>query len=172
MSIQLFNELDYSDAFTRLIECCNCAPWAEKVLEERPFESLDSLRIRAREIWFALETENWISTFNEKPRIGDLKKLREKFADSNDRGWDQQEQSGVDGVPDETLQAIITGNEEYETKFGFRFIIFATGKSAQEMLTAIQTRLNNTREVELQAAAEENHKITGLRLFQKWLQVN
>jgi len=74
------------------------------------------------------------------------------------------EQSSVSQASEETLQALARDNVAYLQKFGFIFIVFATGKSAAEMLALLQARLPNSRKQELRNAAQEQHKITALRL--------
>ena len=78
--------------------------------------------------------------------------------------WAAGEQSSVQQADEATLQRLAAGNTDYENKFGFIFIICATGKSASEMLAALQQRLPNDRSEELKLAAAEQAKITALRL--------
>ena len=60
--------------------------------------------------------------------------------------------------------ALEEANQEYAEKFGFIFIICATGKTAEEMLENLRSRLSNSPEHELRVAVEEQNKITLLRL--------
>ena len=96
-----------------------------------------------------------------------MNSLRKKYAST--KALAAGEQSAVSQASEETLQALAQGNLDYEKKFGFIFIVCATGKSALEMLELLQARLPNTREQELLNAAREQHAITVLRL-QKLLQ--
>ncbi len=96
------------------------------------------------------------------PRIGDLATLREKFA--NTSSWADREQAGVAGSDEATIQRLTERNNAYFEKFGFIFIISATGKAAHEMLGALEQRLPNDLETERQLAADEQLKITLLRL--------
>ena len=78
--------------------------------------------------------------------------------------WAAGEQSGIARAPEDVRAELAAANREYERRFGYTYIVFATGKSAEEMLALARERLRNDPDVELRAAAEEQRKITGLRL--------
>ena len=90
-----------------------------------------------------------------------MKSLEKKFATKE---WASAEQSGVGGASVDVLNELAAGNSEYEKKFGYIFIVCATGKSAQEMLELLKKRLPNSPEAELKIAAREQNKITHLRI--------
>lgn len=165
IDIERFNRLGTDEVRAGLLRCCECEEWADAVLAHRPFGDAEKLLRVAREEWFALAPETLVAAFNRKPRIGDLAELRKKFGGP---GWDANEQAGVAGADDETLRGLIDDNTTYFNLFGFIFVIFATGKSAAEMLSALRIRLTNDRRTEIANAAAENHRITELR-FYKWL---
>ena len=133
----------------------------------RPFADLSSVHHTAEKIWNGLSREDWLEAFTAHPRIGDVNSLRKKF--ENTRTWASGEQSGVNEAEEKVLHGLAEGNESYEKKFGFIFIVCATGKSAAEMLALLQARLPNTREQEMVNAAAEQVKITRIRL-DKWLE--
>ena len=85
-----------------------------------------------------------------------------KFAGNKE--WSADEQSGVNAADDVTLELLAQGNQDYEKKFGYIFIVCASGKSADEMLGLLQERLPNSAENEISIAANEQRKITQLRL--------
>ena len=136
-----------------LLKVCGSPRWTEAIATGRPFASWDDLVARAASIWASLEERDWLAAFGAHPRIGERKP-----------GWSQQEQSGTRGASDETMRALEEGNRAYEEKFGFVFLICATGKSAEEMLASLRSRLAHDREEELRIATEEQRKITELRL--------
>lgn len=136
--------------------CCGSKRWAAAMAKLSPFPSQEVLWKKAQTLWNRLEEADWLEAFAQHPRIGDVKRLREK--------WASQEQAGLQGIDDEILQAFAEANRRYEQKNGFVFLICATGKSAQEMLAALNQRLNNDRATELKLAAAEQAKITRLRL--------
>ncbi len=161
LSLSAFNELPRPKAVEELMRCCGCARWAETMADARPFASLEALHEAADETWRNLAFSEWLEAFSHHPRIGE-EGLRAKFAST--AGWAEQEQKGVQGASDETLKALVQGNREYEEKFGHLFLICATGKSADEMLGALRKRLGNAPEREMRLAADEQAKITRLRL--------
>lgn len=68
-------------------------------------------------------------------------------------------------VATRTVRAeLAEANRTYESRFGYIFIVCATGKSAEEMLALVRSRLRNDAETELRVAADEQRKITRLRL--------
>jgi 2-oxo-4-hydroxy-4-carboxy-5-ureidoimidazoline decarboxylase len=128
----------------------------------RPFPSEADLFTAAEHVWRGLAREDWLEAFATHPRIGDVDSLRKKFAAT--AAWSAREQAGVAGASEEVLLALAEGNRAYEAKFGYLFIVCATGKTAEEMLALLHQRLGNTPEEELLNAANEQAKITRLRL--------
>jgi 2-oxo-4-hydroxy-4-carboxy-5-ureidoimidazoline decarboxylase len=113
-------------------------------------------------IWLKLDRADWLEAFTHHPKIGDMDSLRAKFATTKE--WAAGEQSGVNAANEEVLRGLADGNREYEQRFGHIFIVCATGKSAQEMLTLLRARLHNEADKELRIAAGEQAKITRIRL--------
>ena len=132
------------------------------MLERRPFKDVQQVFDVADRVWTQLGTDDWKEAFSHHPRVGDVNSLKEKFASTG--AWAAQEQSGVNKASAETLKNLMEGNAQYEKNFGCIFIVCATGKSAEEMLLILRTRLRNTPESELLIAAAEQSKITRLRL--------
>ena len=62
------------------------------------------------------------------------------------------------------LECLAAKNREYERRFGYIFIVCATGKTADEMLTILERRLANDPATEIHLAADEQRKITDVRL--------
>jgi 2-oxo-4-hydroxy-4-carboxy-5-ureidoimidazoline decarboxylase len=156
------NCLGEFEALAALLRCCGSTRWAEQMSSQRPFADFDALLATARSIWRNLVRADWLEAFVAHPKIGDLASLRAKFAQT--AAWSEQEQAGVAITSESTLQALAAGNRAYEEKFGFIFIVCATGKSANEILDLLQQRLGNAAADELAIAAAEQEKITALRL--------
>jgi OHCU decarboxylase len=153
MDLDRFNSLNSEEAAELLLPCCGSPAWARQVAERRPFQDLAGLRKESDAIWRSLGGEDWREAFAAHPRIGEKGSL-----------WSEQEQAGARDADTETLANLIAANREYETRFDHIFIVCATGKSAAEMLGLLRHRLDNDREIELRIAAEEQRKITNLRL--------
>lgn len=130
--------------------------------QARPFKNIDELLERAEQIWWNLEKSDWLEAFASHPKIGE--RPAKSHPNSQSSQWSTQEQSGVDLAASETLNALTEVNSAYEKKFGYIFIVCATGKSAQEMLALCRQRLSNDPKIELRIAAEEQRKITEIRL--------
>jgi len=121
-----------------------------------PFASEKQLVDSATEIWYRkCNKTDWLESFTHHPKIGDVKRLKEKFAG--------MEQASVAHAPDELIEALAAANTAYESKFGFIFIVCATGKPANEMLRLLNDRIGNGPEEELNIAMGEQHKITLIR---------
>lgn len=134
------------------------------MLARRPFGSRDGLLATAREEWFALSPADWREAFAHHPKIGDREALRRRFAAT--RHLSATEQSGVNTASVDVLSALAEGNRAYEERFGYIFIVCATGRSAEEMLAMLRTRLDNDFDTEIRIAAQEQAQITELRLSQ------
>ena len=128
----------------------------------RPYATVATLIESSDKIWWALAEKDWLEAFRSHPRIGE-KKTAEKVS-AQAQQWSGQEQAGVNNAARETVESLTALNEAYEQKFGFIFIICATGKSSEEMVAALRERLNNKVAAELPIAAAEQNKITALRL--------
>jgi len=160
-NLELINDLSEVDAATALKKCCGAPAWVTAMVQARPFENTDTLFQKADALWFDLPENEWLEAFAHHPRIGESQ-LREKFASTAQ--WSAGEQAGVTRASEEVIQGLAVGNDAYYEKFGFVFLICATGKSAEEMLLALQKRLQNDRVTELQNAAQEHSAITKIRL--------
>jgi allantoinase len=156
------NALGEAEARGELLRCCGSKRWAEQMAARRPFTSIDDLLATADAVWDGLDRADRLEAFAAHPKIGDLNALRAKFASA--ASWAAGEQAGVAGAPEATLRALADGNRDYEARFGHIFIVFATGKTADEMLGLLRARLGNDPETELAIASAEQAKITRLRL--------
>lgn len=162
MNLEGFNAADTAGAAGMLRRCCNCLRWIDQLVQARPFRDPQALRDAADRIWWSLDEPDYLEAFAAHPQIGDIDSLREKYADT--RSLAAGEQSGVAAADEQTLQGLARGNADYLERFGFIFIVCASGKSAAEMLDLLETRLDNTRREEIANAAEEQRKIFQLRL--------
>ena len=127
-----------------------------------PADSLDELLEHAEEMWYECSEDDWKEAFTYHPRIGDMESFAKKFAST--ATWAAGEQGGINTASAETIEALADGNKKYEEKFGYIFIVCATGKPAGEMLSVLRSRLSNSPSEEIKIAASEQNKITKLRL--------
>ncbi|MFN2501622.1 MAG: 2-oxo-4-hydroxy-4-carboxy-5-ureidoimidazoline decarboxylase [Pyrinomonadaceae bacterium] len=156
------NELSSRDAESVFLDCCGSSYWARRMAEQRPFPLLAALFDAAERTWFALSPADWLEAFAAHPQIGTNKKPPSQGSIS--AGWSQVEQSGMDATDGSIHEQMAEANRLYHEKFGFIFIVCATGKSADEMLAICRARYRNSTETELRLAAEEQRKITAIRL--------
>ena len=156
------DRVDGTEARRLLTTCCGSTRWVERMLERRPFGSRERLLESAREVWFALDRSDWLEAFSHHPKIGDRTALRQRFAATGHLS--EKEQAGVNTASDETLNALAEANKQYQRTFGYIFIVCATGLNAEEMLRRLRRRLRNEPDAEIRIAAEEQAKITELRL--------
>jgi OHCU decarboxylase len=160
--LERLNSLPAEAASTELVNCCGSRRWAEQLSEHRPFVDLAALLEQADRIWWSLDQEDWLEAFRSHPKIGERK--TNVAAAARSRKWSEGEQAGARGASQETMDALAEANRTYESKFGFIFIVCATGKTAEEMLRLLRQRLANDHDTELRIAAEEQRRITHLRL--------
>jgi allantoicase len=149
---------------TDLLKVCGSLRWTQAVAAARPFASWEDLVTRAAARWSSLEESDWMEAFAAHPRIGERAPPGQRPGGQSTSGWSQQEQSGTHGASGETMRALVELNRAYEEKFGFVFLICAMGRSADEMLASLRTRLAHDREEEIRIAVAEQRKITELRL--------
>lgn len=128
----------------------------------RPFGNVDELLTKAGGTWSSLCPADWLEAFRAHPKIGEKKAAAGQSEEA--RKWSAQEQSGITDAAAATIASLAAGNRDYVQRFGFIFIVCATGKSSEEMLAILQARLQNDAETEISVAAEEQRKITRLRL--------
>lgn len=169
MTLHELNSMSQPQLKEELMKCCGSTTWVKMMMAYFPADDLVELLEDAEEMWYACSEEDWKEAFAHHPRIGDVASLSEgllsettKFA--NTAAWASHEQSNVNIADKETIEALAKSNRLYEEKFGYIFIVCATGKSAEEMLALLQARLSNNPEEEIKIAAEEQHKITQLRI--------
>lgn len=157
-----FNELAPEDARNELLKCCGATRWAETIERQRPYASLEQLMTKADSVWWSLDESDWLEAFRSHPKIGERKAASAVPAQSQQ--WSAQEQQGVQNAARETVEKLARLNADYEQKFGFIFIVCATGKSSNEILALLEQRLPNDVFAELPIAAAEQARITRLRL--------
>lgn len=162
MTIEALNALPAADARAALERCCGASRWIEAMLAARPFADAATLFAASDRAVAPLERADWMEAFSHHPKIGEVSALREKFAGT--AAWAGAEQGGAATANEATLLALAEGNRAYEARFGYIFIVCATGKSAGEMLAVLRARLGNAPDDELSLAAAEQRKITRLRI--------
>lgn len=162
MDVNAFNALDEDAARRALESCCVAVRWVDGMLAQRPFASLQALSSAADAVWAQMNETDILEAFEGHPKIGDVNSLKAKYAHTG--GLAAHEQASVSAASDDVIQRLADGNTAYEQRFGFIFIVCATGKSAAQMLALLEDRLHNERVQELTIAAEEQRKITQLRL--------
>lgn len=162
MTLQELNKLSQPELKEALLKCCGSSTWVKMMMTYFPEDNMEALLDCAEELWSECSEDDWKEAFSHHPKIGDVESLTKKFAAT--ANWASGEQASVNTASKETIEALAEGNRLYEERFGYIFIVCATGKSAEEMLSLLQVRLNNKPEDEIKIAAAEQNKITKLRL--------
>jgi 2-oxo-4-hydroxy-4-carboxy-5-ureidoimidazoline decarboxylase len=160
-----WNEAAPQAALEAMLACCGARRWAAAMVAMRPISSVGELSAAADRIWSTMEEADWMEAFACHPRIGQRKTAH---ASKKSAAWSQQEQSSTATAAERVMAELEAGNALYEQRFGFTYIVCATGKSAEEMLTILNARLRGDRISELREAAEQQRQITQIRLG-KWL---
>jgi OHCU decarboxylase len=155
VTIDALNQLDSREAEAAFARCCGSTAWARSMAARRPFANLDAMAGAGDAIWRALAPADWLEAFGAHPKIG---------GQAGGSSWSDREQSGMRSAADSVRSRLASGNAEYQSRFGYMFIVCATGKTAEEMLATLEARLSNDPAVELKVASEEQRKITRLRL--------
>ncbi len=162
MTIEQLNQLDKEQQKLELTKCCGSSFWVAGMMKVFPVASLDELLEQALKVWAKVSDEDALEAFLHHPKIGDVNSLKAKYANTLDMA--AGEQSGVNIATQQVVEQLAEGNSLYEEKFGYIFIVCATGKSAEEMLALLLQRLPNEPAKELEIAKAEQMKITAIRL--------
>lgn len=160
--LKALDALSVDAATAELRKCCGSSRWVERMVAARPFADEDELFGKSDAIWWSLERADWLEAFAAHPRIGSQRDVDRKSG--TEKAWSSGEQAGASGASDLTKEALARANADYEARFGHIYIVCATGKSADEMLAIARARLANDAETEARVAAEEQRKITRIRL--------
>lgn len=152
--LEWLNGLDPAACADALRRCCGSEAWVDAMVAARPFASRMALVDRSDSIWTSLPRQDWLQAFAAHPRIGGRAT----------HGWAAREQAGARDARPAVLARLAERNRDYESRFGHMFIVCASGRSADEMLALLEARLDNAPDVELRIAADEQRKITRLRL--------
>ena len=156
------DDLGAEEAARQLRACCGSSRWVERMIAARPFASAKRAKDEADRIWNSLSREDWMEAFDHHPRIGEKKAAVAQ--DAAGAAWSKEEQAKVAGADDRIRGELARVNEEYERRFGYIYIVCASGKGADELLSIARGRLDNDPETELRVAAGEQRKIMQLRL--------
>jgi OHCU decarboxylase len=155
MTLGELNHLDSALAEAEFRRCCGSQRWAHAMAEARPFPSLHSMIAAGDACWVALAPDDWLEAFAAHPSIGEQQGAS---------AWSTEEQAGMASAADDERARLAASNAAYRARFGYIFIVCATGRSPAEMLAMLDARLSNPPAIELRVAADEQQKITGLRL--------
>ena len=162
MDLDKLNELPVSDAEAELLKYCGSKRWAQAMAAARPFADAAELFDNAERAFSILTEEDWLEAFRAHPKIGE--KHAAKPQSEQEKRWSAQEQSSMQAAATDKMAEFAKRNREYEARFGFIFIVCASGKSSEEMLAILNRRMMNDRQTELRVAAAEQQKISRLRL--------
>jgi allantoicase len=160
--ISRFNRLSKAQARKALLDCCGSPRWVARMIERMPFPDLPRVLDTAERTWAGLDPADWLEAFRHHPAIGAKRAVKTQSAKAH--RWSEGEQSVAQKAAPETLAALAAANQEYRARFGHVFLICATRKSSEEILSSLRQRLSNDPAVELRIAAEEQRKITRIRL--------
>lgn len=162
IAVAELDDMAESAAGELLTDCCGSSRWVSEMIAARPFGSRDAVFSAADRIWSSLSASDWVEAFERHPRIGE----RASPVAQSERGaeWSSREQAGIETANDEVRKDLAATNQEYERRFGYIYIVCATGKTAEEMLAIARKRLRNAAAAEIRVTAEEQRKITRIRL--------
>jgi OHCU decarboxylase len=160
MTLDEFNSLPPEQLLSLLTDCCGSSRWGANIASLRPYADTDALHRAADSVWWKLGREDWLEAFSHHPQIGDKPASGSESA----QRWAAGEQDGARAASDDVKTRMARANRAYFEKFGYIYIVCATGKSAEGMLAILNQRLQNDIASELSVAAEQQRLITRIRL--------
>lgn len=158
--LETFNALVEREALVELLKVCTSTVWARAVLDQRPFKDQAALLAASEAAWQLTREADWLEAFEGHPKIGDAQALQ-----GGAKTMAMQEQGQVSTALVSTREALARLNQTYLDRFGFIFIICASGRSAEAMLSVLELSLGRSRVDELQRAAGEQFQIMTRRLL-------
>ena len=159
MELPAFNALPADRAEEALLAVCAAPSWAAQVTAARPYPSKEKLQSEASAAYDRLTWDDVAKALAAHPRIG-----QRPSGESPEAAWSRREQSGVHGAAGDVQAQLAEANRAYEERFGYLFLIFASGKRAPEILAAARERLGHDDATERRVVREELRKIVALRL--------
>lgn len=164
MQLIEFNEASADECSNFLKHCVQIPRWADEIIVARPYATLDAVLTYA-----AQQAANWTwqdiqAALDKHPRIGEKKAQADLTA--TEEAFSKREQAAI-RIDAETQAALLQGNIAYEKKYGHIFLIKASGLSSQEVLQALNYRLNNDVETEKRIVHHQLSQIALLRLSQE-----
>ena len=162
MKLSALSQLDDAQASDVFNQCCSASRWVKLMVSAMPFRSKIAIQNTAALFWKSMRSADYLEAFDGHPKIGDPDSLKKKYWST--RSLAANEQSSVEQANDNVLQELVQYNNDYKTKFGYIFIVCATGKTAAEMLKLIKTRINHQPDQEITIAAAEQAKIMSIRI--------
>ena len=157
-----FNELPHRAAQQALLDCCAASRWAEQMAAARPYASAQDAIRQSSAIVAALTVTDLAEALAGHPRIGERPDAADGTSPAAD--WSRREQSGVDADDANFRRALVGANLEYEQRFGHIYLVYASGRTGEELLDVLRARLRNEPEDEWQVVRTELQKINALRL--------
>lgn len=162
VTIDEIDAMPAGEAAALFLSCCGSTQWVDAMVSRRPFRSSTNLLSAAVEAWSKCGARDWLEAFAHHPRIGGSRSATPQS--DHAKAWSAGEQSGVRSASATAQDKLAEINRDYEARFGHIYIVCATGKSAEEMISIAGQRLGNDPATELRIAAEEQWKITQIRL--------
>jgi OHCU decarboxylase len=151
-----------AEAAFKLASCCGSSKWVAGMVAARPFGSKGAVFAAADRLARELHPSDWLEAFAHHPKIGENRASAEVSTVASE--WSKGEQSAVVDSGAHVQGELADANREYLERFGYIFIICASGRTALEILAELRTRMDNDPAVELAIAAREQRLITRLRL--------
>ena len=158
MTLEEFNLLNNEDAKNVLLEFCSSKKWVKSMINKRPFIHIEQMLNDSKQVWSRSGEEDLMEAFSSHAKIGDISSIKNKHSKA------RKEQGQIIDADESVIKQLFEMNKTYELKNGFIFIVFATGKTANQMAEILKKRLLNTTEQELVNAAIQQNKITNHRI--------
>lgn len=160
MTITEFDRLPAEEKNNLLFSCCGSYEWVKSMIEILPVENIEDLTEYAEEKWYECTHCDWLEAIENHARLGDSDALLTEDIPY----FGKNEQKILLAADAGILERLSLANKEYEEIFGYMFISFATGKTAEQLLSELEARLHNDPREEIKIAADEQNKITINRL--------
>ena len=156
MSLPSINEFNASDLSSLSLLFEHSSHLQSILSNQKPFLSYEDLINQTHQVLLNLNIDEQKEILNSHPRIGAPLQSISKLS--------QAEQGREEVDLETTLKRLAFLNDKYESKFGFRFVVFVNGRLRSDIVKVMEIRMENNLSDEIRTAVDDMVLIARSRL--------
>jgi 2-oxo-4-hydroxy-4-carboxy-5-ureidoimidazoline decarboxylase len=159
VGVAVLDEAAPAEAAGLLGPSCASARWAAELVAGRPHHTLDGLLAASDTALAGLGWPDVLEALAAHPRIGER-----AAGPSREAAWSRGEQAAASAGGADVQAELAAASAEYEARFGYVFLICASGRGAAEILAGLRARLGHSPAAEQEVVRGELGQIARVRL--------